>query len=185
MFKLYKKFRKRDWILTAIIIGLTILQVYCTMTMVDYVQGLISSIGYLNYHNDPTSMPQLVQLLTISHAFKDGAVDWTVFSSWLANNENLLTGLTPQVIEALHGIPTASIGNIWFNGGMMILVATGTALCQIVIEVLASYITANFATDIRSEVNDKITNFSLAEINKFSTASLITRATNDIQQGVG
>ena len=182
MFKLYKKFRKRDWILTAIIIGLTILQVYCTMTMVDYVQGLISSIGYLNYHNDPTSMPQLVQLLTISHAFKDGAVDWSVFSSWLANNENLLTGLTPQVIEALHGIPTASIGNIWFNGGMMILVATGTALCQIVIEVLASYITANFATDIRSEVNDKITNFSLAEINKFSTASLITRATNDIQQ---
>lgn len=184
MFKLYKKFRKRDWILTAIIIGLTILQVYCTMTMVDYVQGLITSIGYLNYHNNPSSMPELVQLLTLANAYSNGVVDWNIFSNWLANNESILAGLglTPQVTDALKAIPTASTGDIWFNGGMMILVATGTAACQIIIEVLASYITANFATDIRSEVNNKITNFSLAEINKFSTASLITRATNDIQQ---
>ncbi len=184
MFKLYKKFRKRDWALTAIIIGLTILQVYCTMTMVDYVQGLITSIGYLNYHNNPSSMPELVQLLTLANAYSNGVVDWNIFSNWVANNESVLVGLglTPQVTDALKAIPTASTGDIWFNGGMMILVATGTAACQIIIEVLASYITANFATDIRSEVNNKITNFSLAEINKFSTASLITRATNDIQQ---
>ncbi len=184
MFKLYKKFRKRDWALTAIIIGLTILQVYCTMTMVDYVQGLITSIGYLNYHNNPSSMPELVQLLTLANAYSNGVVDWNIFSNWVANNESVLAGLglTPQVTDALKAIPTASTGDIWFNGGMMILVATGTAACQIIIEVLASYITANFATDIRSEVNNKITNFSLAEINKFSTASLITRATNDIQQ---
>ena len=184
MFKLYKKFRKRDWALTAIIIGLTILQVYCTMTMVDYVQGLITSIGYLNYHNSPSSMPELVQLLTLANAYSNGVVDWNIFSNWVANNESILAGLglTPQVTDALKAIPTASTGDIWFNGGMMILVATGTAACQIIIEVLASYITANFATDIRSEVNNKITNFSLAEINKFSTASLITRATNDIQQ---
>ena len=184
MFKLYKKFRKRDWALTAIIIGLTILQVYCTMTMVDYVQGLITSIGYLNYHNNPSSMPELVQLLTLANAYSNGVVDWNIFSNWVANNESVLAGLglTPQVTDALKAIPTASTGDIWFNGGMMILVATGTAACQIIIEVLASYITANFATDIRSEVNNKITNFSLAEINKFSTASLITRATNDVQQ---
>ena len=156
MFKLYKKFRKRDWALTAIIIGLTILQVYCTMTMVDYVQGLITSIGYLNYHNSPSSMPELVQLLTLANAYSNGVVDWNIFSNWVANNESILAGLglTPQVTDALKAIPTASTGDIWFNGGMMILVATGTAACQIIIEVLASYITANFATDIRSEVNN-------------------------------
>lgn len=129
MFKLYKKLRKRDWVLVAIIIGLTILQVYCTMLMVDYIQYLIGAISGIYYQ-----------------------------------------------------LPGFSTADIWFNGGMMVLVAASSMVCQIIIEVLASYITADFATSVRTELNNKITNFSLAEINKFSTASLITRATNDIQQ---
>ncbi|HBX24985.1 MAG TPA: multidrug ABC transporter ATP-binding protein, partial [Firmicutes bacterium] len=45
-----------------------------------------------------------------------------------------------------------------------------------------SGIAANFATSTRKDLNEKISSFSLTEINRFSTASLITRSTNDIEQ---
>lgn len=46
MLKLYKKFRPIDWVLTFLIIGLTIVQVWCTMLLVDYVQDITKSIIY-------------------------------------------------------------------------------------------------------------------------------------------
>lgn len=53
MFKLYKKFKTIDWLSVVFIIGLTVLQVFFTMTLVDYMQGIIKSITYLNYQNNP------------------------------------------------------------------------------------------------------------------------------------
>lgn len=183
MFKLYSKLRKRDWALIVVIIGLTILQVYCTMTMVDYISNLISSITYLNYHNNPSELPVLESLLEACGAVQtDGSILWSKFTSFLEENSSSLVGLGDQVLEILNNVATASTGDIWYAGGMMILVATGSMCCQILIAILASYITANLATDIRKQLNERITNFSLAEINRFTTASLVTRATNDIEQ---
>ena len=53
MFKLYKKLRPVDWVLLVVLLGLTVLQVSCTMTMVDYIRNIIQSITFLNYHNNP------------------------------------------------------------------------------------------------------------------------------------
>lgn len=180
MFELYKRLRKRDWLLVAIIVGLTVLQVYCTMLMTDYIRDMITSITYLNYHNSMSELLSLfedqpiIQNFLGNFALEGGGIDW---ESLMASIGGVLPADSPVFL-----IAKASTSDIWFNGGMMILVATGLAGCQIVIEVMASYITSHFATDIRTHLNDRISTFSLGEINRFSTASLITRATNDIQQ---
>ena len=53
MFKLYKNLRAKDWFLIIFLTGLTVLQVYFTMTLVDKVQAIIEAITYLDYHNHP------------------------------------------------------------------------------------------------------------------------------------
>jgi ATP-binding cassette, subfamily B, multidrug efflux pump len=68
------------------------------------------------------------------------------------------------------------------TGSRMILVALLGALCMVGVGFLAARIATGFAKIIRSDVFEKVENFSLAEFDKFSTASLITRSTNDIQQ---
>lgn len=68
------------------------------------------------------------------------------------------------------------------NGGFMLACAFGSLLSAIVVHFFTSNISSRLAFALRKKVYDKIQNFSLAEINKFSTASLITRTTNDITQ---
>lgn len=57
-----------------------------------------------------------------------------------------------------------------------------TVICTIFVTLLASKIGAKFGRDIRGDVFKKVISFSNKEYNQFSTASLITRCTNDIQQ---
>ncbi|MCH4210372.1 MAG: ABC transporter ATP-binding protein/permease [Bacilli bacterium] len=174
MFKLYKKLKPLDWVLTFLIIGFTVLQVYCTMTMVDYVSGIIKAISYLNYHNNPSLLGD-----TIYQAFTSiFGGDWAnVTTSSLA-----ALGITGSNADMILAVANASTEQIWFNGGMMILLALSTAVIQAIISVIASYVAADLSTSIRSQVYEKVSSFSLKEIHSFSTASLITRTTNDIQQ---
>lgn len=173
MLKLYKKFRPIDWVQTFLIIGLTIVQVWCTMLLVDYVQDITKSIIYLNYQNQISSI--------LPFGMNIGDIKFEQILQMMTQNPGSMDS-SKLTAEMWTSIQTATTGDIWFNGGMMVLVATGAAGCQFVIAVLAAYISSNFATTLRTEVNTKISNFSLAEINKFSTASLVTRATNDVQQ---
>ena len=64
----------------------------------------------------------------------------------------------------------------------MIVVSLIGAICTVIVGFLASKIATGFSRDIRNKVFSKVESFSLTEFNKFSTASLITRSTNDIQQ---
>jgi len=68
------------------------------------------------------------------------------------------------------------------TGYMMLLVALLGALATVGVGYLASRIGTAYSRDIRREVFSKVESFSLTEFNKFSTASLITRSTNDVQQ---
>ena len=172
MLKIYKNLKKHDWFLVALIVGLTILQVYAAMTMIDFMQNLIKSIQFLAYHNDPGLISESFKTI-----FDSLGGDWTT----IANMDLGALGLEASTIEAVKSIAGATTEPIWFNGGMMILCAFGSALCQVVISATASIVAADLATYTRSKVNDKVSSFSLAEINRFSTASLITRTTNDIE----
>lgn len=71
---------------------------------------------------------------------------------------------------------------VYHYGWLMLLVALGGGLCTVVVGYAASQIGTGYAKDIRDELFKKIESFSLTEFNQFSTASLITRNTNDVQQ---
>lgn len=71
---------------------------------------------------------------------------------------------------------------IWSTGVIMLVIALAGAVCTIIVSYFAAKIAAGFSRDVRELTFEKIESFSLAEFNSFSTASLITRSTNDIQQ---
>ena len=73
-------------------------------------------------------------------------------------------------------------GQIWDIGKTMLLVCLGSTACIIGVGFLSSLIGASFSRDLRQGVFKKVQTFSMKEINGFSTASLITRSTNDITQ---
>lgn len=178
MLKIYSHFKSKDWIYLILIVGFTILQVYSTMCLVDYVSGITKAITYLNYHNNPTLLGDSVSTILTSLGYNgDANAFWNSFKSILPT-----LPLDSSTKDTLSSIANASTSDIWFNGGMMILVAFGYMGCQMVIAFLASSIAADLATNLRKDLNEKVSSFSLEEINKFSTSSLITRTTNDIEQ---
>ena len=81
-----------------------------------------------------------------------------------------------------NGIIKQDMPAIWHNGLAMILVTAAGGLCSIVIGFLVSRIATGMAQKLRTELFERVESFALADFNKFSTASLITRSTNDIQQ---
>lgn len=176
MLKLYRKFKTTDWLLLLVLIGLTIFQVYWTMELIDYVAGIIKSIMMLNYHNNPLELgPEVGQMLL---NLKASAGGWSgITKEFLQTN-----GITGEVAGTFINIAKASTKDIWINGGKMVMAATLNAGCQILVAVIAAKLSSSLSTNIRSELYAKIDSFSIAEINKYSTASLITRTTNDIQQ---
>ncbi len=68
------------------------------------------------------------------------------------------------------------------TGGIMLLISLLGGVATIAVGYLASKTAAGSARDIRKDVFEKVESFSSTEFNKFSTASLITRSTNDITQ---
>ena len=67
-------------------------------------------------------------------------------------------------------------------GGKMLLCAFGSLVAAIIVGFFAAQVAAGFSSRLRSRMFSKVGNFSMEEINGFSTASLITRSTNDITQ---
>ena len=80
------------------------------------------------------------------------------------------------------GIIGQNLEAIWDNGWRMIAVTAVGGVCSAAAGFLASRIATGMARQLREKVFARIEKFSLADFNKFSTASLITRSTNDIQQ---
>lgn len=71
---------------------------------------------------------------------------------------------------------------ILIAGGKMLACAAGSLASAIAVGFFAAKISASFACRLRSRIFDKVQSFSMEEINRFSTASLITRSTNDVTQ---
>lgn len=76
----------------------------------------------------------------------------------------------------------SSTKEVWSAGGMMLLCSLGSLVASILVTMLAAKIAAGFSRRLRGAMFDKVESFTLEEINAFSTASLITRSTNDVGQ---
>lgn len=72
--------------------------------------------------------------------------------------------------------------SIWSIGGSMLLCSFGSLTAAIGVRFFIAKVASSFSGQIRLELFEKINSFSMAEINRFSTAGLITRSTNDITQ---
>lgn len=121
MFKIFKYFRWQDWIGIVVILGLTIAEVLCDLTLPEYMVKILGS---------------------------------------------------------------ASLGmdEVWKYGLIVLGFVLASVCISIIISFIASKISSNLSMRLRKMVFEKVGTFSMAEINKFSTASLITRSTNDISQ---
>ena len=85
-------------------------------------------------------------------------------------------------ITQLVETPGSEMSDIWIAGGKMLLVSLGSVACAVVTGFIAARVGASFSQRLRSLEFKKVENFGPAEMNRFSTASLITRSTNDITQ---
>jgi ATP-binding cassette subfamily B protein len=85
--------------------------------------------------------------------------------------------------EAL-GMDTGRIQNNYIVrvGGLMLIIALVSAVATVAVGLLAARVAAGVARDLRRYLYNHVMRFSAAELSRFSTASLITRSTNDITQ---
>jgi len=124
MFKLFKRFKRRELLLMLVIIGLMFVQVWLDLRIPEYM-------------NQVTTLVQT---------------------------------------------PGSVMSDIWIEGAKMLVCAFGSVLVTIIVCFFAARISASFSRRLRSGLFNKVESFSMEEINRFSTASLITRSTNDITQ---
>ena len=113
------------------------------------------------------------------------AVAFIVAQVWLdlkmPDYMNTITQIAQGGINAETGVQY-EMSDIWGNGGYMLLCAIGSMICSIITSFFVVSIAADFSARLRESLYTKVQGFSMSEINKFSTASLITRSTNDVQQ---
>ncbi len=95
----------------------------------------------------------------------------------------MAVGAVQVEYEAL-GMNTARIQTAYIlrTGGIMLLISLLGGVCTVATGFLAARTAAGAARDIRRDVFKKVESFSSSEFDKFSTASLITRSTNDVTQ---
>lgn len=107
------------------------------------------------------------------------AVGFVVLQVWL---DLTMPDYMSEITELAVMGDAAYMNDILKNGGLMLACALGSALSSVVVGFFAARIAAAVSYRLRDEVFDKVESFSMEEINRFSTASLITRTTNDIMQ---
>ena len=93
--------------------------------------------------------------------------------------ELALPGYMSDIIN--NGIVKHDLEHVKSMGKIMIAVSAGSMLCAIGGSFFAAWSAAGICRNIRKDLFRQVTSFSAAEMSRFSTASLITRSTNDVQ----
>lgn len=91
-----------------------------------------------------------------------------------------LPTLTADIVD--NGIARKNVGYIVSTGEVMLLITVGGMICSIVAAYLSSRVAMGFGRDVRAMLFSRVQTFSLHEFDKFGTATLITRTTNDVTQ---
>ena len=110
---------------------------------------------------------------------------WQVIILLLATGLQVYTTLRlPAMMANIinNGIVPGNTDYIWMTGLGMVGLTFVSALCSLVSNYFASRVGTSYARDIRRAVFEKVINFNLLDLKEFSTASLLTRTTNDVNQ---
>ena len=92
--------------------------------------------------------------------------------------ELLLPLVMAEIVDV--AIPSGDVGYIFAMGGLMLVLAVLAMACGVGSAKYASFASQGFGGNLRQCLFDKIQDFSFADIDRFSSASLITRMTNDV-----
>ncbi|MHA1199393.1 MAG: ABC transporter ATP-binding protein, partial [Candidatus Heimdallarchaeaceae archaeon] len=120
----------------------------------------------------PSNLTMIVDMVTLSFEALGGSLLYQV-GAFAVKFEYEAIGMNTDRIQNLY---------ILKAGGLMLLMTLLAVICTIAVSYLASRTSSGWARDIRSKLFRKVESFSSIEFDKFSTASLITRSTNDITQ---
>ena len=88
-----------------------------------------------------------------------------------------MSTITTEIVS-----PDTDMDVVYGDGGMMLLCAFGSLVVSIVVGGLTAWIATSFSKRLRDLEYSRVQSFSLEEMNRFSTSSLITRSTNDVMQ---
>ncbi len=104
-----------------------------------------------------------------------------------ALGENMVNQMAVRAVKAEYdalGVDTGKLQTAYIlrTGGSMLLISLLSIVCAIAVGFLAARTAAGTARDLRRDVFRRVMSFTSAEFDKFSTASLITRSTNDVTQ---
>ncbi|MCL2084771.1 MAG: ABC transporter ATP-binding protein/permease [Oscillospiraceae bacterium] len=132
---------------------------------------------------DMSRMHQLLPMLEmIPQSVVDGAIEQAARMDGLMLNQVGIAFANGFLTEAgvdVRSMQTAYIIRVGLN--MLLLALLGGA-ATITVSLISSRVAAGVARDLRADIFEKVESFSNAEFDRFSTASLITRSTNDVTQ---
>lgn len=116
-----------------------------------------------------------------------GGVTDSMYKKFAALGDKMITQAAVGSVKAEYaqlGVNTDKIQSRYIinTGMLMLLISLLAAACTVAVGFLASKSAAGLSKDLRKNIFNKVESFSNAEFDKFSTASLITRTTNDITQ---
>ncbi|NMB18108.1 MAG: ABC transporter ATP-binding protein [Erysipelothrix sp.] len=85
-------------------------------------------------------------------------------------------------VTRLVQTPGSEMSQILYQGGLMLLCVLGSVLAAVVVGYFAARVASSLGANLRDAIFNKVDSFSMEEMNHFSTPSLITRTTNDVNQ---
>ncbi|MDY6873163.1 MAG: ABC transporter ATP-binding protein [Chloroflexota bacterium] len=164
-----------------------LLTLYGIQQIVDHPENAAQMFGDLPF--DPTQIPQGVDIFELLKMAPDQleTIKQAVSEQFDSMPDTLVTQMTTEAIREEYQALGVDMGKIQTNyilrvGGVMVLISLLSGVANISVSYLAARTSAGVARDLRKDVFTKVESFSSQEFNNFSTASLITRATNDITQ---
>lgn len=110
--------------------------------------------------------------------FKKDTILTPIYSAGEVFMEILIPFVTASIID--KGIETGNMRNVYLYGGLMVVFALLSLFCAVQAGMHAASASSGFARNIRLALFEKVQTFSFANIDKFSTAGLITRMTSDV-----
>lgn len=137
---------------------------------------------YINSHTVERSRQKMIKLLKNlpkrNWFMMLFAIGFVVLQVWL----DLTIPDYMADITSLVQTDGSKMADIMATGGKMLLCAFGSLAATVVVAIISSRIASDFSAVLRAKLFNKVQGFSMEEIGRFSTASLITRSTNDVTQ---
>lgn len=123
-------------------------------------------------------MKMLKTLLKQLNEYKRAAVIAPIFTALEVLLEVLIPFITASIID--KGIAAGNLGNVYFYGAIMLVMAVLSLLCGICAGKYSASASTGLACNLRDGMYANIQTFSFSNIDKYSTAGLVTRMTTDV-----